>query len=550
MLMSRQRPTEKSLVLGIDFGSDSVRALVVSAHDGCERGAGTAAYRDWARGRFCDPVRQQFRQHPRDLLQAMTAAIRTAVAAAGPAAGRRIAALGVDTTGSSPLPVDQRCRPLALSSAFAEDPDAMMVLWKDHSAASEAARFTELCHSGRFRDYCRHVGGIYSCEWWWAKIAHIHAGNRRVADAAQTWIEHCDWIPAELSGVEDPALVIRSRCAAGHKACWHPTWRGLPDAAFLAELHPTLGQLRGRLYRETTTADQPAGCLTPRWATRLGLTPGITVAAGAFDAHLGAVGAGAGVHVLAKVIGTSTCDMLTVPARVLGKRTIRGICGQVDGSILPGLIGLEAGQSAFGDIFAWFRRLLSWSLTASHQPNARSNGLLPALETAARDIPIGSCGIIAVDWFNGRRTPDADANARGAIAGLQLGHDAPMVYRALIEAAACGSRAIVDRFVAEGVEVRSVIALGGIARRSPLVMQILADVLARPVAVVASDQCCALGSAIAAATAAKLYPTMAAAQRRMASPLAVTYRPDRRRVAAYNAVYTLYRQNGATHAAG
>jgi L-ribulokinase len=417
----------------------------------------------------------------------------------------------------------------------------MMVLWKDHSSAAEATRFNDLCHGGRFPDYTRFVGGIYSSEWWWAKIAHVQAGNRKVAAAAHTWAEHCDWLPAELCGITDPAAIVRSRCAAGHKACWHPSWEGLPDAAFLRALHPSLAPLRARLYTTTATADQPVGRLTAAWGKRLGLPEGIVVAAGAFDAHLGAVGAGARPFELAKVIGTSTCDMLCAPAAAIGKRTVRGICGQVDGSILPGLIGLEAGQSAFGDIFAWYRRLLGWG-------GGSADDLLSRLEVAAKDLAPGAGGLVSLDWFNGRRTPDADARARGCISGLHLGHDAPAVYRSLIEGAACGARAIVERFVDQGVPVKRILALGGIATRSPLVMRILTDVLNRPIAIVASDQCCALGAAISAAAASGVHQSLAVAQRRMASPVAVTLRPDRRQARLYDSVYASYLKLGGAHA--
>jgi L-ribulokinase len=539
--MSRASNDPRHLCLGIDFGSDSVRALLVDARDGCPIACGSAAYQAWAAGRYCDPARQIFRQHPRDLLQAMGRAVKAALDSAGPGVAERIAGIGIDTTGSSPLPLDARCRPLALDPVFAEDPDAMMVLWKDHSSAAEATRFNDLCHGGRFPDYTRFVGGIYSSEWWWAKIAHVQAGNRKVAAAAHTWAEHCDWLPAELCGITDPAAIVRSRCAAGHKACWHPSWEGLPDAAFLRALHPSLAPLRARLYTTTATADQPVGRLTAAWGKRLGLPEGIVVAAGAFDAHLGAVGAGARPFELAKVIGTSTCDMLCAPAAAIGKRTVRGICGQVDGSILPGLIGLEAGQSAFGDIFAWYRRLLGWG-------GGSADDLLSRLEVAAKDLAPGAGGLVSLDWFNGRRTPDADARARGCISGLHLGHDAPAVYRSLIEGAACGARAIVERFVDQGVPVKRILALGGIATRSPLVMRILTDVLNRPIAIVASDQCCALGAAISAAAASGVHQSLAVAQRRMASPVAVTLRPDRRQARLYDSVYASYLKLGGAHA--
>jgi L-ribulokinase len=536
------RRTLHPLVLGIDFGSDSVRAVVVDARSGEELAAGVAAYPRWAKGRWCDATHHQFRQHPRDHLEAMTDAVRTALADAGSNASARIAAIGIDTTGSSPLPIAADGTALGLTKAFADDPDALCILWKDHTALAEAERVNELAHGGTFTDYTKFSGGAYSPEWFWAKVAHICHRNAKVAKAAHTWMEHCDWLPFVLTGGGDPARALRSRCAAGHKALWHASWGGLPDEAFLTALEPRLAGLRARLYQDTVTADASAGGLCQEWAERFGLKPGIVVAAGAFDAHLGAVGAGAAPGVLVKVMGTSTCDMLVAPAQGLGRRTVPGICGQVDGSIMPGVIGLEAGQSAFGDVFAWYRRLLAWPLAGlpAAKRAALDAGLLPALEQAALKLPPLGTGVLALDWFNGRRTPDLDPQARGAITGLHLGHDAPAVYRALVESAAYGSRAIIDRFTSAGIEVHRVLALGGIARKSALVMQITADVLNREIRVVASDQCCARGAAIAAAAAAKLHPSMAAAQRAMASPVERTWKPQAAAVAAYELGYRRY----------
>ena len=545
------RRHQHPLVLGIDFGSDSVRAVVVDVRSGEELSAGVHAYSRWAKGRWCEPARQQFRQHPRDHLEAMTSAVRDAVNDAGATAAQRIAAIGIDTTGSSPLPVAADGTALALTKAFADEPDALCILWKDHTALAEAERVNELAHSGRFTDYTKFSGGAYSPEWFWAKIAHVCKRNAKVAKAAHTWMEHCDWLPFVLTGGGDPARAPRSRCAAGHKALWHASWGGLPDEAFLTALEPRLAGLRARLYHDTVTVDTPAGTLCAEWADRFGLRPGITVASGAFDAHRGAVGAGASPGVLVKVMGTSTCDMLVAPPQELGRRTVAGICGQVDGSIMPGMIGLEAGQSAFGDIFAWYRRLLSWPLAAvpaskrAALETVLGDNLLPALEKAALQLPPLGHGVVALDWFNGRRTPDLDPHARGAIAGLHLGHDAPAVYRALVEAAAYGSRAIVERFTDSGIGLQHVVAIGGIARKSALVMQVTADVLGREIRVVASDQCCARGAAIAAAAAAGLHPSMAAAQRAMASPIQHTWRPQASAVAAYELGYRTYLAIGA-----
>jgi L-ribulokinase len=534
----------RRLVLGIDYGTDSARALVVDADLGAEVATAVAPYRRWARGDYCDPGAQRFRQHPRDHLEALAACVSGALSQAGAGAGDEVAGIGIDTTGSTPVAVDAQGTALAMHGRFADNPAAMFVLWKDHTAITEAARINELAHSGRFADVTRYVGGIYSPEWYWAKALRILGEDAAVAAATAGWVEHCDWLPGVLTGRAAPQLLARSRCAAGHKAMWHADWGGLPPADFLRALDARLPALRAAYAPATLTSDQSAGTLTAEWASRLGVRAGIAVAVGAFDAHLGAVGAGAGPYVLTKVMGTSTCDMMVAPESAL-TGTVRGICGQVDGSIIPGMIGLEAGQSAFGDVYAWFRRLLSWPLAtlglASDEHLAR---LLPALEAAALPLPPAG-GALAVDWFNGRRTPDAEPRVQGALSGLTLGSDAPALYRALVEGTAYGARAINDRFAEQGIPVERVIALGGIALRSPLVMQVCADVLERPIGVVASEQCCALGAAIAAAVASGCHPSMAAAQARMASPIARTYTPIAAHAPAYQAGYRAYRALGA-----
>lgn len=533
-----------ALALGIDFGTDSVRALLVDVKTGQELSSAVSAYVRWARGDFCDPSSQRFRQHPQDHLDSMQAAVRGALAKAPRGAGLRVCGIGVDTTGSSPLPVAADGTALALTREFASEPDALCVLWKDHTAVAEADEINALAHGGRHPDFTRWSGGIYSSEWFWSKILHITRANPRVAKAAHTWVEHCDWVPAVLCGISHPDRIRRSRCAAGHKAMWHAGWGGLPDARFLAALDRRLPALRERLYDETWTADTSAGRLGGEWSERFGLPAGIPVAVGAFDAHLGAVGAGAGAYDLAKVMGTSTCDMLMCPPAALGRKSVPGICGQVDGSIMPGMIGLEAGQSAFGDVYAWWRRTLHAGVALSGARGGDADAILPGLAAQAERLPPGAGGLVALDWFNGRRTPDANARARAAIAGLHLGHGPAHIFRALVESTANGARAILERFEERGVHVKRVVALGGIARKSPLTMQICADVLQRPIAIVASDQCCALGSAIAGATVGGAHRSMAAAQKAMASRIERTVKPARAQKKAYDALYARYLELG------
>jgi L-ribulokinase len=546
-----------TLVLGLDFGTDSVRTVVVDARDGRTAGVAVADYPRWSRGQYCDAVAHRFRQHPRDHLESMTASIREALAAAGPGAAAQVRGIAVDTTGSTPVLADAHGRPLALTEGFDDDPDAMFVLWKDHTAVAEAAEINQLARSWGGVDYTRFEGGIYSSEWFWAKALHILRAGGAAARAAVTVLEHCDWIPMVLTGTDDLARVKRSRCAAGHKAMWHASFGGYPADEFLSRLHPKLPALKATFGTETYTADVPFGRLAAEWAQRLGLPDDAAVSVGAFDAHMGAVGGNIRPHQLVKVMGTSTCDVMIVPGDVSGSAAdapyVAGICGQVDGSVLPGAIGYEAGQSAFGDVYAWFKDLLSWPLRAilptlpGIEPAAAdrlarsiSDRIIPELEAAARAIPPSKTGPLALDWLNGRRTPDADQRLKAAIAGLDLGSDAPRIYRALVEATAYGARAIVERFRGHGVRIDGAIAIGGIPRKSPFIMQIMADVLDMAIEVPSAEQPVALGAAMFAATAAGLYPAIEDAQRAMSPGLEIAYHPDPERATLYSALYRDY----------
>lgn len=532
--------TGETCVLGLDFGSDSVRALVVRAADGCEIASSVAEYPRWAEGRFCVPERQQFRQHPADYLEAMVSAVRGALDQCR-ATSPRIAGIGVDTTGSSPLPVAADGTALALKDGFSSDPDAMCILWKDHTSVSEAEEINALCARGEHENYIKYVGGIYSSEWYWAKILRVGRVNPTVFHAAANWVELCDYIPALLTGVDDASKIVRSRCAAGHKALWHPDWGGLPDRDWFTALDPCLGNLAMPLFTETRTSDQKAGHLSPEWAGRFGVDAGIPVAVGAFDCHMGAVGAGIEPYTLVRVMGTSTCDILIAPPEDVADTLVQGICGQVPGSVLPGYIGFEAGQSSFGDAFAWFERILMWGRNGA----SRKGSLLPALEAEAGRLPPGALGERALDWLNGRRTPDANQKVRAMMAGLHLGSTAPSLYRALIEAAAFGTRAIVERFEEEGIPVRSIAGIGGIARKSHLISQVCADVLNREIDVVESEQACARGAAIFAAAASGLYADIGSAKTAMLSPVEKTFKPDPKAHDAYEAIYADYRRLGA-----
>jgi len=542
-------------ILGLDFGTDSTRAVVVNAQSGQEEANQVAYFKRWMKGRYCDPAKNQFRQHPQDYIDSMEEAVKGALAQLSTDAGKEIVGIGIDTTGSTPCAVDKKGTPLALKASFQDNPNAMFVIWKDHTSVKEAEQINDLAHNWGGVDYTKYEGGIYSSEWFWAKILHVLREDPQVAAEAHSWVEHADWMPALLTGNTDPLTLKRSRCAAGHKAMWHPEWDGLPSEEFLVKLDPLLKGLRDRLYRDTYTSDVKAGELTDEWAQRLGIPAGIAVAVGAFDAHIGAVGGGIREATLTKIMGTSTCDMIVAPEGEVGGKQVAGICGQVDGSIVPGMIGLEAGQSAFGDVYAWLVNLLYWPLqyaeSSPKDPEQKEklrqdikDKLLQNLTEEAARIPPGQSGLLALDWLNGRRTPDADQSLKGAIIGLSLGTDAPRIFRALVEATAYGSRAIVERFRDEGVAIKEVVALGGIAQKSPFVMQVTADVLNMPIKVATSEQTCALGAAMFAAVAAGIYDSVAAAQGKMGSGFSRTYTPNGANAKVYDELYKKYLKLG------
>jgi len=543
-------------VIGVDFGTDSCRALIVDVSNGKEQASSVKYYSRWKEGKFCNPQINQYRQHPLDYIEAMEAAVKEALDKARSVDASNVVGISFDMTGCTPVLTDVNGTPLALLSEFAENPNAMFILWKDHTAIDEAEEINELARKWEI-DYTAYEGGIYSSEWVWAKVLHIFRQDEAVRQAAYSWVEHTDWIPALLTGNTKPEETIRSRCAAGHKAMWHEKWGGLPSEGFLTTLSPLLKGLREHLYTDTYPSDKKVGNLTQEWADRLNLSTEVMVGVGAIDCHMGAVGAQIKPGAFVRVIGTSTCDVMVVPYDKMKDKLVPGICGQVDGSVLPGMIGLEAGQSAFGDLYAWFRKLLEWplhnlltktSFLDSSMKNKIideiSSKIIPELTEQADKISMEESFALATDWMNGRRTPNANQRLTGSITGLTLGTSAPMIFRSLVEATAYGSKAIVDHFIENGIEINEVIGIGGISQKSPFVMQILADVLGMPIKVARTEQACALGAAMFAAVVAGEYETVQDAQSAMGQGFMKEYMPDKQKHEAYSKLYLKYKQIG------
>jgi len=544
-------------VIGVDYGTDSVRSILVNAANGNEVAAAVFYYPRWKDGRYCNASLNQFRQHPLDYVEGLEYTIKSCLQQAGPAITANVKAISVDTTGSTPVAVDATGTPLALLPAFAENPDAMFVLWKDHTGTTEAAQINE--HAKKFDiNYLQFVGGIYSSEWFWAKLLHILRADKEVALATYSWVEHCDWIPFLLSGGTDAKQLKRGVCSAGHKALWSAEFNGLPPDDFFTSLDPLLKGFTDKLFTQTYTADESVGYLAAAWATKLGLTTDVVIGVGAFDAHMGAVGGQIEAYHLSKVMGTSTCDMLVVPMNEVEGKLIKGICGQVPGSVIPGMMGMEAGQSAFGDAYAWFKNILMWPLqkllttsaivdndTATKLIEETTNNIIAELSKEANLIPLEENNELALDWLNGRRTPDANQLLKGAISGLNLGTDAPRIFRAIAEATCFGAKAIVDRFNEQGVPVKGLIGIGGVAKKSPFIMQMMADVMDMPIRIHKSEQTCALGAAMFAATAAGIYSKVEEAMIAMGQGFDAEYFPDKNKVEIYRTRFLKYKALGA-----
>lgn len=545
---------EKAYVIGVDFGSDSVRTVVLNVKDGTTVGSASCEYERWMKKKYCDASKNMFRQHPLDYLEAFEKSVRDALEMAGAGTGEYIKGLAVDTTGSTPCPVDENGTPLALLPEFAENPNAMFYLWKDHTAIEEAKLINEVFSNFAGEDYLR-FQGTYASEWWWAKILHGVRADERVKKAAYSWVEHCDWIPAVLTGNTNPNTMYRCSCAAGHKALWHSDFGGLPSMKCLEAVDPYLAKVARNYGEGPQVSTHKVGVITKEWADRLGLNEKVVVGGSSLDAHAGAVGAGVKPHVLVKVIGTSTVDMLVSKREFLRGRDLHDSCGQAENSILPGYVGIETSQAAFGDLCSWFRSILMWPVEYMLPKDGMiedernktiqmiRDTILDRISEAAIEIEDDE-DLTVIDWFNGRRYPIINETVKGGMYGLTLGTDVPHLFRAILLSAVFGSRRIIDSMVSRGIEIDEIITVGGIPQKSQLVMQMLADVIKRPIKVSNLTQACAQGAAMYAAVAAECYKDLEEAQVHMDAGFMKTYIPDKEKFEKYDYQYRQYLKVG------
>lgn len=518
---------KKTCVLGLDFGTASVRGIIVDTADGECLAEATVEYPGYKRGDFCDPSKQQFRQYPADYLDCLEKVCREIV---GPYKDS-IAALSLDTTGSTPCLVDKNFTPLGLTEDFKDDPDAMFIMWKDHTSDAEAREITALCQSSEV-NYAKNCGGDYSPENFWSKILHIFKTNPRAANAAWGAVECCDWIPAVLTGCKSLSELKAGHCICDLKHMHSAEWGGYPPEGFMKKLDPRLVEFSFHLPRKHYFCSEKAGVLTKEWAERLGLNEGIAVGVGNVDSYSGAVGAGIKYRKLVMNMGTSACYMAVMPEETFPDKIIPGVFGQIPDGIIPGYIGFEAGLSAFGDVFSWFRSLVSWpleegrELIGEEKVKALENKLLSKLDKAASELPFRDDAAIATDYLNGRRSPSPDTSLTGTIMGLRLSSSAPEIYRALVEATAFASKAVIDNYMNNGIEIGELMGIGGISLKSPFVMKMMADTLGMEISVAANSNSCAIGAAVHAAVLAGIYPDVASARDAIAQKAVKTWKPD------------------------
>lgn len=539
---------EDTYVIGVDYGSDSVRSVIAETATGYQVSQGTAEYPRWKKGLYTQPEQMVFRQHPLDYLESLEKSVKEALADIPDSVKDRIVGIGVDTTGSTPAPADREGTPLALLDGFQENVNAMFYLWKDHSAAAEAAELNRIFSQGTEIDYTKYQG-TYSAEWYWAKMLYGIRKDPAVKEAAYTWVEHCDWITGILCGNSDPRTLFRNACAAGHKALWHSAWNGLPAEKCLKMADAYLGKIAERYRVFPKAGGTYAGNLTDKWSKRLGLPSGVKVSTGSFDAHAGAVGAGICHGTMICTLGTSAVDMLIVKPESLKEKDITDYCGQAENSIVDGYIGIETGQAAFGDTFAWFRRLLMWpagQLASVKQDRnyeffykELEQQLFSMLEEKAKTLP-WNLYPVTLDWFNGRRYPDTNDFQKASVNGLTLGAAAPEIYRSLVLGTLCGLKRIIDGLEASGLKIEQITAIGGISKKSEYIMQTMADLLEKKVAVLDTDQTCALGAAIYAAVGAGQYIDVETAMQHMSAKKIQEYIPQKENTRLYLEYYREY----------
>mgnify|MGYP001478434792 FL=1 len=534
-------------VIGLDFGTDSVRAMVVNAMNGEEKATSVSHYSRWKSGLYCNPAINQFRQHPLDYLEGLEQCIISCVEQIGPIDAGNIVGLSVDTTGSTPVAVDSGGNPLCMFPEFKENENSMFILWKDHTAVNEADEINKAASLFE-TNYLKYTGGIYSSEWFWAKLLFVLRMDEGVRSRMSSFVELCDWIPFVLTGGNNASQIKRGVCSAGHKALWAEEFGGLPPNDFFAACDPLLNGWTSKLFSKTFTSDQPVGKISPQWAEILGLSEHVIIGVGAFDCHIGAVGGQIEPYYLSKIVGTSTCDIMVAPLVEMKDKIVPGLCGQVNGSVIPGMTGIEAGQSAFGDVYAWFKEIISWPVKRyipnENQQETILNAILEDLSKEASMLSPKESDALAIDWLNGRRTPDANQRVKAAFTQLNLGTGTAHMFKALVEATCFGSKAIVERFKEQRIPVEGIIALGGVAKKSSYIMQVMADVLEYPIKVHRSEQTCALGAAMFAATAAGLYPKVEDAMKAMGAGFEKTYIPDKAKTGYYRERYHKYKQLG------
>lgn len=492
------------VVIGVDFGTLSVRASVVDS----EKGLLESAVTEYPLHRTPQDPEFATQSHS-DQMKALASATRAALKKAG-IAGDRIEAIALDTTGSSVVPVGKNLEPL-------DD----YYLWCDHRAKGEAAEITAAAHREGL-EAIQWCGGIYSSEWGFSKLLHWLRHNPGKRSSLVTALEHCDMVAATLCGITDPKKVKRSICAAGHKWLWNRQLGGLPSETFLTRVDPLLAGIREKLDGEYATSDQIAGTLSPYWAEQLGLKAGIPIPVGAFDAHWDAIGAGCGTDDVVNVIGTAICVIGITPSVNL----VPGVCGVVRGSVHPQRTGIEAGLSAAGDMFSAIA--------------TRCGTDVKTLNHGLEKYRAGQTGLLRMTWDNGDRTVLVNPNLRGITLGWNLQSTARDEMFAAIEGTAFHTRVIFDRMTEHGVTVKRVINAGGIPQKNDVLNQVYANVLQRPV-LVPSGNVVGLGSAIFAFLAAGTFPTVEAAQKAVCPPHKV-FQPQPSEQRVYDDLYPLYRK--------